>query len=55
MLEHLVVLEILQQVFHFHVARKSVVFCWVPGHTDLPGKAAAKASALLGNLHETEP
>jgi hypothetical protein len=48
-----VVLEFLQ-VFDLHEARKSIIFCWTPRHTDLPvndaADAAAKETALLWNL-----
>jgi hypothetical protein len=37
------VLEILQQVFHLHKEGKSAVFCWIPGHTALPGNKASNA------------
>jgi hypothetical protein len=39
---------------HLHRTGKSVVFCWVPGHTNLPGNedadAATKVVALYGPL-----
>jgi hypothetical protein len=46
--------EILYQLSHLQKAGKYVVFCWVRGHTGLPGNeaagAAAKAASLLGNV-----
>jgi ribonuclease HI len=34
--DHPIVAEILIQGTHLHKSRKSVVFCWVPGHTGFP-------------------
>jgi hypothetical protein len=51
---HVVVLEIVQQVFSLERAGKSVVFCWVLGCTCLPGNEAAsvatKEATVLWNL-----
>jgi ribonuclease HI len=50
---HLVILEILQQVFHCLKAGNFVAFCWLPGHTGFSGNeatdAAAKEAAVLGD------
>jgi hypothetical protein len=52
--DHLDLLEVLQEVWYLPVAGNSVLFCWIPGHTSLPGNkatsAAAKEASLLWNL-----
>jgi hypothetical protein len=45
-----VVLEILKKMFHLHKERKSVVFCWIPGHKDLPGNKTTKAATIEADL-----
>jgi hypothetical protein len=48
-----VVNEILIKLSHLQKAWKSLVFCWVPGHTGLPGIEAADAVAKAAALHGT--
>jgi hypothetical protein len=43
-----------QQVYHLHNVAESVVICWVPKHTGLPGNkcvdVTVKEDAVLGKL-----
>jgi hypothetical protein len=52
--DHPVILEVRKGVFHLIEAGKSVVFCWVPDHTCLPGytvtDAGTREAAVLRNL-----
>jgi hypothetical protein len=48
---HVIIIEILIQVFHLYKAQNSVVFCWVPDHTgngtsEVAGNAATSDSPL---------
>lgn len=52
-LDHPIVNKILIQLSHFQKAGKSVVFCWVPHHTGLPGNRATDAAAKVAASHET--
>jgi hypothetical protein len=49
--DHPIVIELLIQLFHRLRAGKSVVFCWIPGHSGLPGNEAADAAAKSAALH----
>jgi hypothetical protein len=48
--DHPIVIELLFQLSHLHRAGKSAVFCWIPGHSGLPGNEAATPAALHGPL-----
>jgi ribonuclease HI len=45
-----IIIEILIQVCHLHKSGKSVVFCWVPGHTGLPGNETASMAFKAATL-----
>jgi hypothetical protein len=48
--DRLDLLEVLQEVCLLPMAGKSVLFCWIPGHTGLPGNEATSASAKEASL-----
>jgi hypothetical protein len=48
--DHPIVIELLIQ-FHLRMAGKSVAFCWIPGHSGLPGNEAADATAKSAAFH----
>jgi hypothetical protein len=51
--DHPIIIEILIQLSSLHKSGKSIVFCWVPDHTGLPGNKAADAAAEVATLHRT--
>jgi hypothetical protein len=52
-LDHPVIIEVLFEVSHLYKSGKSVVFCYVRGHTSLLSDEAADAATEATTLHRT--